>query len=81
MNTHQEGYKPVASANVAESETKEDDIFAFMTMDNTHFKVATLSPEIIIRLNDVSIASYNFQPIQEHDIRGQQLSSMNSYGS
>jgi len=57
VNTHQGGYKPMASANAAESETKEDDIFAFITMDNTHFKVATLSPEIITPLNDVSIAS------------------------
>ena len=42
VNTHQGDYKPVASANVAKSETKEDNVFAFMTMNNTHFKVATL---------------------------------------
>jgi len=75
VNTHQGGYKPMATANAAESKTKEDDVFAFMTMDNTHFKVATLPPKIITPLNDVSIASYNFQPIQEHDIRGARVAS------
>jgi len=67
---YQRGYKPKALANVAENPNNNDNTYTFMTMDDTHLKVATPPPVANCPPNDVPSTSSNYENNLEHGTGG-----------